>query len=106
MHAKEIPVRKDRDQYDTSLYFAHRVMCRANIRVADSVPGQPSKVQRIIQRMQKVGTIEIKVFSENYGKQGGDMNATSEGFLESDDETIPEKALKGQAKSHGTAYVQ
>lgn len=81
-------------------------LCRANSRAADSVPGQPSKVDRIMQHMQKVGTIEIRVFSENYGKRGGDMDTASEGFLESNDETIPEKALKGQAKSHSTACVQ
>jgi len=61
-------------------------------------------VEETIKRMQKIGVIEVRVFSEDYGRSGGGPQGTSEGFLE-DEETVPEKALKGDGKSHGTAYV-
>jgi hypothetical protein len=51
-----------------------------------------------------VGTIEIKVYREDYGKQGGPTPGTTKGF-QRPNEVVPEKALKGDAKSHGTAYV-
>jgi len=52
--------------------------------------------------MSKVGKIEIKVYREMYGKQGGDAETTSTGFLGREEAEVPEKVLKGQAKSHGT----
>jgi hypothetical protein len=45
--------------------------------------------------------MQLTNFDVGYGRSGG---GTSEGFLE-DNEAVPDKALKGDAKSHGTAYV-
>ena len=56
------------------------------------------------ERLLPVGTIEIKVYRENYGKKGGETPGTTRGFHKQN-EVIPEKALKGEAKSHGTRYV-
>ncbi len=53
--------------------------------------------------MRKVGTIEIKVYAENYGKKAGDADDTTGDFLDEEEDEIPEKAMKGDAKDHGTA---
>lgn len=55
--------------------------------------------------MQKKGTIEIKVYHGDYGKKGGNTTGTSKGFLSKNTISVPEKSLKGNAKSHGTRYV-
>lgn len=70
----------------------------------DSSTPEFNKVKRLAQRLLPVGTIEIKVYRESYGKQGGETPGTTIGF-HNRNEVIPEKALKGEAKSHGTAYV-
>lgn len=50
-----------------------------------------------------VGTIEVRVFRESYGKPAGDIKTSSEGFLSKKGENVTEKALKGISTSHGTA---
>jgi hypothetical protein len=63
-------------------------------------------IKRQAQRLQKKGTIEIRVYNGDYGRKGGDTPGTSEGFLNKSSINVPESALKGQAKSHGTRYVE
>ena len=62
-------------------------------------------MRRQAQRMQKKGTIEIRVYNGDYGRKGGGTPGTSEGFFGRGNVHVPEKALKGQAKSHGTRYA-
>ncbi|PQE08560.1 hypothetical protein CJF30_00005411 [Rutstroemia sp. NJR-2017a BBW] len=64
-------------------------------------------IQRISESLSKVGTIEIKVYRTRYGRKGGDIKNSRDGFLDEDGIEVPEKALKGpEAKSHGTAMIQ
>ncbi|TAQ83913.1 hypothetical protein B7494_g7759 [Chlorociboria aeruginascens] len=63
-----------------------------------SIETQFPVVKRLAQRLQKVGTIEIRLYRENYGKKGGDTEATSKGFLNSKGEIVPEASLKGAAE--------
>ncbi|PQE10069.1 hypothetical protein CJF31_00003986 [Rutstroemia sp. NJR-2017a BVV2] len=61
-------------------------------------------IQRISESLSKVGTIEIKVYRTRYGRKGGDIENSRDGFLDEDGIEVPEKAVKGpEAKSHGTA---
>ncbi|KAF7910814.1 uncharacterized protein EAF01_002323 [Botrytis porri] len=60
-------------------------------------------IQRIGESMAKIGKIEIKVYRTTYGKKGGDVKNSKKGFLTKKNREVPEKALKGEAKSHGTA---
>jgi hypothetical protein len=71
---------------------------------SDNSPMDATKRQA--QRLQKKGTIEIRVYNGDYGRKGGDTPGTSEGFLNKSSINVPESALKGQAKSHGTRYVE
>lgn len=59
------------------------------------------------QRLQPVGTIEIKLFRQNYGQKGGptEIFSTRDGFLGKGGIEAPEKALKGETKSHGATFV-
>jgi hypothetical protein len=52
--------------------------------------------------MMGVGTIEIRVFRESYGKPSGDIETSSDGFLTKNGENVSEAVLKGTSKSHGT----
>jgi hypothetical protein len=79
------------------VYFAERCI--------DSDDASMNKIKRLAQRFQKVGTIEIRVYSETAGREGGNTEAKFKDFLKDDVAEIPEKALKGDTKSHGTAYV-
>ena len=63
-------------------------------------------IQRAADRFKKVGMIEVKVYNETAGKEGGDTNVKFTGFLKKKVAGVHEKALKGDAKSHGTAYVK
>lgn len=72
--------------------------------MTDCETPEAAKVKRLTQRLLPVGTIEIKVYRENYGKQGGETPGTTKGFRIGN-EVFPEKAMKGDAKSHGTTYV-
>ncbi|TGO87593.1 hypothetical protein BPOR_0216g00030 [Botrytis porri] len=58
-------------------------------------------IQRIGESMAKIGKIEIKVYRTTYGKKGGDVKNSKKGFLTKKNREVPEKALKGEAKSHG-----
>ena len=49
-----------------------------------------------------VGSIEIKVFRENYGKASGDIITSTKDYVKLNIK-ITEKALKGSSKSHGAA---
>jgi hypothetical protein len=60
-------------------------------------------MNRETQRMLKVGMIEIRVYRTTFGRPGGPTEASTEGFLDIEGTEVPEKALKGKAKSHGTA---
>ncbi|KAF7953831.1 uncharacterized protein EAE97_001230 [Botrytis byssoidea] len=60
-------------------------------------------LQRVKESMAKIGKIEIKVYRTMYGKKGGDVKNSKKGFLTKNNREVPEKALKGEAKSHGTA---
>lgn len=51
-----------------------------------------------------MGLIEVRVFREMYGRKGGATTASSNGFIRNSIE-VPEKSIKGEAKSHGTAFV-
>ncbi|KAE8451165.1 hypothetical protein EG329_004837 [Mollisiaceae sp. DMI_Dod_QoI] len=63
-----------------------------------------AKVKRLAERLRNVGIIEIKVFSMMYGKKGAAINSSSAGFLKGKErENVPEKAIKGEAKSDCTA---
>jgi len=79
------------------VYFAERCI--------DSDDASMNKIKRLAQRFEKVGTIEIRVYSETAGREGGNTEAKFKDFLKDDVAEIPEKALKGDTKSHGTAYV-
>lgn len=70
----------------------------------DSETPDKAKVKRLAMQLNKVGVIEIKVYREYYGKKGGAAPGTGKGFFNTDKE-IPEKALKGDAKSHAIEYV-
>jgi hypothetical protein len=70
----------------------------------DSETPDKAKIKRVAMRLQKVGTIEIKVYREWYGKKGGAAPGTGKGFFKAD-KVIPEKALKGDSKSHAVEYV-
>ncbi|ATZ49819.1 hypothetical protein BCIN_05g02230 [Botrytis cinerea B05.10] len=59
-------------------------------------------LQRIRKSMAKIGKIEIKVYRTTYGKKGGDVKNSLKGFLTKNNREVPETALKGEAKSHGT----
>ena len=63
------------------------------------------KIQRAADRFKTVGMIEVKVYNETAGKEGGDTNVKFTGFLKNEVAAVHEKALKGDAKSHGTTYV-
>jgi hypothetical protein len=71
----------------------------------DSDNSPMDAIKRQAQRLQKKGTIEIRVYNGDYGRKGGDTPGTSEGFFKRGSINVPEKALKGQAKSHGTRYA-
>ncbi|KAE9368746.1 hypothetical protein N431DRAFT_547659 [Stipitochalara longipes BDJ] len=60
-------------------------------------------IQRAADRFKKVGMIEVKVYNETAGKEGGDTDARFAGFMKNEVVDVHEKALKGDAKSHGTA---
>jgi hypothetical protein len=62
-------------------------------------------IKRMAERLRPVGTIEIRVFRQNYGRPGGDtaLFSNKEGFLGKGGVLAPEKALKGETKSHGAA---
>ena len=64
-------------------------------------------IKRMAERLRPVGTIEIRVFRQNYGRVGGDtaLFSNKEGFLGKGGVLAPEKALKGETKTHGAAYV-
>jgi hypothetical protein len=62
-----------------------------------------SKIESMAEFIKPVGMIEVKVFNETAGENGGDITATSEGFLSSNGLTVPEKSTKATSKSHGTA---
>lgn len=64
---------------------------------------KPAEVKEIAKKLQKLGVIEVRVYSEDYGRRGGVGGETTDGFLDENDEVVPEKALKGDSKSHGTA---
>jgi len=51
-----------------------------------------------------VGLIQVRVFREMYGTKGGATAASSSGFIKRSIE-VPEKSIKGEAKSHGTAFA-
>ncbi|KAF4632647.1 hypothetical protein G7Y89_g5474 [Cudoniella acicularis] len=75
------------------------------IKTTDSTDVEAGKIQRLAQRLQKVGLIEITVWRTDYGKKGGDTPGDAKKFLteKGDDTCVPERALKGgDAKSHGT----
>ena len=61
-----------------------------------------SKIQRLAQRFKKIGLTEIKVYNETAGKEGGPTAADFSKFLKGD-AIVHEKALKGDAKSHGAS---
>lgn len=72
----------------------------------DTVQHNPGFTQtnRECQRMLPVGMIEIRAYRTTYGKPGGPTKwASRNGWLKRKGETVTEKALKGDAKSHGTA---
>jgi hypothetical protein len=73
--------------------------------VIDSDNTAMNKIQRDAERFKKVGMIEVKVYNETAGKKGGDTDVKFSSFLKGDVADVHEKALKGDAKSHGTAYV-
>lgn len=75
------------------------------MKIIDSDDSPKDAIKRQSQRMQKKGTIEVRVYYGDYGKKGGDTPGTSQGFSNKGTITVPEKALKGQAKSHVTAFV-
>ncbi len=50
--------------------------------------------------MKAVGLIEVKVFCEDYGKQGGDVPTDHKKFTNK--AKVPEKALKGEVKDQRT----
>jgi hypothetical protein len=64
-----------------------------------------AKIKRLAQRIRSVGTIEIRVYHEGNAKNGGENEASTKGFLDEKGTVVPESALKGDSKSHGTAYV-
>jgi hypothetical protein len=70
----------------------------------DSETPDKAKVERLTMQLNKVGIIEIKVYREVYGEKGGAAPGTGKGFFKTDKE-IPEKALKGDAKSHAIEFV-
>ncbi|KAG9230754.1 hypothetical protein BJ875DRAFT_545906 [Amylocarpus encephaloides] len=59
--------------------------------------------QKQEREIEKIGTIDVYVYGENFGRQGGQTPGNANGFLQPNMMSIPEKALKGaDAKSHGT----
>ncbi|KAF8860117.1 hypothetical protein BDZ45DRAFT_741723 [Acephala macrosclerotiorum] len=65
---------------------------------------ESKKVKRLHQRLLKVGLIEIKVFRETAGKKGAKLDADLAAFMKDDErKNVPEKAIKGEAKSDCTA---
>lgn len=69
----------------------------------DTGDGDSKAVKDAAKRLQSAGTIEVKVYNAGCGKYGGDLKPIPKGFLQSDGTVVPEKALKGLLKSHGTA---
>ncbi|CZR55126.1 uncharacterized protein PAC_05012 [Phialocephala subalpina] len=61
-------------------------------------------VKSMHQKLRKIGLIEIKVYREKGGQQGAILSALPDGFMEDDErENVPEKAVKGDAKSDCTS---
>ncbi|KUJ24185.1 uncharacterized protein LY89DRAFT_713091 [Mollisia scopiformis] len=87
---------------ETSEFFLPEKKDEIGNRSVDSERIEKAEIERMRQCMQDIGIIEIKAYAENYGKKGGDMEDTTEDFLDEDQEEIHEKALKGEAKDHGT----
>lgn len=71
----------------------------------DSDMTTEAKVQRMAERMKKIGTIEIKVYRQMYGKKGGPIETSTKSILRRKErEAVPEKSIKGKlAKSDCTA---
>ena len=60
-------------------------------------------VKRLAQKLKKVGVIEIRVHSETAGRKAPPKQYSGEGLLLlSEHHNVPETALKGDAKTHGT----
>ncbi|KAM3070964.1 hypothetical protein ACMFMG_009872 [Clarireedia jacksonii] len=77
------------------------------IETTDTDTPSKTELQRLHDSLKKAGTIEIKVYRTGYGRKGGDVNNSRNGFLDEDGIVVPEKALKGpQAQSHGTALEE
>lgn len=66
-----------------------------------------AKVQRMAERMKKVGMIEIKVHRQMYGKRGGPVETSTKNILKRKErESVPEKSVKGKnVRSDCTTYV-
>lgn len=55
------------------------------------------------ERLLKVGLIEIKVYRETGGKKGAKLEGSAAFMKDEERKNIPEKAIKGEAKSDCTA---
>ena len=62
-----------------------------------------AEVKLLAQKLKKVGVIEIRVHSETAGRVGGPVRYSVKGLMLEGTQDVPENALKGDAKSHGTA---
>ena len=59
-----------------------------------------ANLKRVADKLKAVGLIEVKVYSEDYGKQGGDVPTNHKAFTGK--AKVPEKALKGDVKDQRT----
>lgn len=68
----------------------------------DSNDVAKAEVERLKETMKKVGVIEIRVNSATAGRTGDHGDYSEKDLALQDANEVPENALKGDAKTHGT----